>query len=267
MVSSLFLDIKRERESNNKLLLISFSVILISVFAYFASPAFAMSSYTNGASGWAIYVYGANADENMTSINQSIANAFYLEDLGNKEWLLKVPVIVNGTTATLRITDVDTSWLKLQSLNDSNVSYIKIQGIGIINNTKITSWNTTNGVVAPSGDTNRSYVLITGVNSRTNVTNSIISDLGISSFLKYGFTYDSTSNNIIHNNTFANSTYGMFSYHSTNLNISDNIITGNALEGLTLSYSYGGDAVLRNRIYNNSGRGLTIQNSSLVSSN
>ncbi len=242
---------------NNFLLALS----ALAIFFAISYPALALSAYTNGASGWAIYVWGTNAVENLTSINKSVASYSLLEDLGNKEWLLKVPMIVNGTSTTLRITDADTNWLKLQSLNNSSVAYLKIQGKGIINNTKITSWNTTNGVVAPSEDEYRSYVFITGPNANMNITNTNISYLGYPdnmAFAKTGvFYYLINTSFTVKNNTFSYNGVGVYIHTSNKSIVQNNTVFNNSYEGF--SFYRSNDILLEyNSAYYNNLSGIKI---------
>lgn len=273
------------RESTNFLNRVLLVTVILS-FTAFSSPAIATSAYTNGASGYAIYVWGTNAVENITSINASISNASFLQDMGNKYWLLKVPLIVNDSQTTLSITGLDTSWLKLQSLNDSNVAYLKIQGKSIINNTKITSWNTTTGVVAPSTDVNRSYVYVTGSGAKINITNSNVSYLGYNDIIGYtnnglNFAISTTANIVnstLSNNyigiyianaivTISNSTIIQSSRHGILINslsanpiiVQNSIISNNSLSGIyTNAIGNSNLQILSNNIINNSQFGIQI---------
>ena len=124
-----------------------------------------------------IYIAGTGT-ETITEINTTLANSSRFEDLGGGEWLAKYPIVISSTTAILNVSGNDCTWLKLQSVHHINVSYIKSYGILNVTNSKITSWNTTLGTVADVGDTNRSYIYITGSDGYTNIVNSNLSCLG-----------------------------------------------------------------------------------------
>ena len=214
-------------------------------------PASATSTYSNGA----IYIYGTN--ENLTSINSSIANPLLLENIGNKEWLAKVPLIVNDTSTIIYINDSDVSWLKLLSLNNINISYIYTKGIAEISNTKITSWNTNNNKEASISDSYRSYIYIYGSSARTNISNSNLSYLGY----EYGgghagVNYQSTKSGDIRDSIFTNNYRGLYLNYPGNIVVNNNTISNNRYEGMM---TYGNDIQISNNSLYLNKRGLEIR--------
>ncbi|RLI02100.1 hypothetical protein DRO38_04350, partial [Candidatus Bathyarchaeota archaeon] len=170
--------------------------------------------------GTKILISGGTA--NLTTINETLNDPNLLEQLSPKEWLLKVPIQVSG--AIFYINDTDCDWLKLQSLNDGNDVYIK-GGTIEINNTKITSWNTTASSVQTS-TYKRAGIFTEG--GRINITNSNISYLGAESnsfsalaTSGYGIVYQKAdSYSIISNSTFKN-VFAVRIYSSDNKVIRD----------------------------------------------
>lgn len=145
--------------------------------------------------------------ENLTSINQTLNDPSFLEQLSSKEWLLKKPILIEST-GILNITDTDCDWLKLQSLNDGNPAYIENLGVLDMRNTKVTSWNSTTNDVAPKTDSTRAYIYSHGTQLLADSCN--LSSLGYDSPFKYGIhLYQDSAGAIIKNTTMINNYQGL----------------------------------------------------------
>lgn len=118
--------------------------------------------------GNTIYVYGNHAWANLTDIMSAINNNSALSRDGTI-FLANDNIYVNGTTTSLYINDTDATWLKLNSTDQNFYSYLKINGYLDLNNTKITSWNTTTNAPVNDPSLNRSYIDITGSGNGINI--------------------------------------------------------------------------------------------------
>lgn len=146
--------------------------------------------------GDTIYVWGANKWANLTDLQSTVNNNTALSVSGT-EFLLNSNIYVNDTTTTLYINNTDTSWLKINSTGNFSY-YINVNGSLYINNTKITSWNTTNSdVVTSTGSTVRGYIRYgqygntsTGVKlANGTITNSYIGYLGYGTLYNEGISF------------------------------------------------------------------------------
>ncbi len=195
---------------------------------------------------------------NCTSISQlnaSVNNVSVLQNLGSGEWLLNANLINNNTTNTFYINNSDVTWLKINSTNALNTSAFNITTFGKleINNTKITSWNTTSQSTedldenAPAyGSKGRGYLRAIGSLAFMNISNSNISYLGnwlVGLVTVYGLTYDHTniSGSIIDNSTFINNYALMWQNGSANDTIKNSYIRSNYSRLIT-SYWAGGES-------------------------
>ena len=108
--------------------------------------------------------------ENLTSINNTLSNASLLEQLSPKEWLLKVPILVQGPAGRLDINDSDCDMLKMKGLSGA----IKIRaedGASIfIDNVNITGWDITNNADIAVSDVQP--MIESQYNNTLNVTNT-----------------------------------------------------------------------------------------------
>ena len=131
--------------------------------------------------GDTIYVWG-NGHANLTYIEAQVSNASALTHTGTI-FLAGANINVNGTGTILHINDTDCTWLKLNS-TDGDVSDFRCDGYFEMNNSKITSWNTTTsaivGQTAATMSTTRPNIRFgkIGSNAHVNISNSNISYLG-----------------------------------------------------------------------------------------
>ena len=146
-----------------------------------------------------------NGTVDMLTINNFFNNnSDILEMTGEKEWVLKSNILIleNGT---LNINGINTRSLKIDSDSSNNIAYSLIsRGNLIIDNTNITSWNSTSNeipqLIAP--ETPRAYIW-TFWNSagKTNITNSIFENLGYKGHSgTTGITFFSGDGSVIQNN-------------------------------------------------------------------
>jgi len=101
--------------------------------------------------GDTIYVWGTNADANLTYIETQVSNSSALAHTGTI-FLAGANIHVNGTSTTIYINDSDCTWLKL-NCTDGDVSNFRVDGYFEMNNSKITSWNTTSSAVVDQTST------------------------------------------------------------------------------------------------------------------
>src|SRR4030067_3385464 len=118
---------------------------------------------------------------NITEINNILNNISALQNLGYGEWLLNANLVINSSIFYINSSDV--SWLKINSTGDSIFYLSIINGSTYINDSKITSWNTSKGEVEKRTDARikRSYMYVDGERAndgRMYANNSNISYLG-----------------------------------------------------------------------------------------
>ena len=147
-----------------------------------------------------------NGTVDLLTINDFFNNnSDILEMTGEKEWILKSNILIleNGT---LNINGINARSLKIDSDSSNNIAYSIIsRGNLIIDNTNITSWNSTSNEIPQlnNPETPRAYIW-TFWNSagKTNITNSIFENLGYKGHSgTTGITFFSGDGSIIQNNT------------------------------------------------------------------
>ncbi len=187
------------------------------------------ASCIGSVNGNSIYI---NNCSNIIDLNNSINNENLLKNIGEGEWLLNANLINNNTNNIFYINESTVRWLKINSTKMGVITtywYYRTDGKTEINNTKITSWNTTsNKPESPNVRTNpRSYIYANGALSKMNITNSNISNLGYQYYdVGFGVTYYTSSGNVIYNNTILQTHRGIAVVRSSNNNtISNNIIS------------------------------------------
>ncbi len=211
-------------------------------------------SATISVSNEIIYVYGSNTWADLTCIDSTLNNASQIINNETKEWILKLPIIVNGTTTTFHINSSDANRVKLL-----NESYIRVDGIPEIVGQNISSWDTYTDTYNTSIDS-KSYIYLNGITSG-NLSNNTFSYLGNKSeisFSKTGvFVYNTNTALTIQNNTFNNNAIGLYVHTSNSKTIKDNVFRNNTFEGLSV---YKGDnyTISNNTAYFNGLRGLKI---------
>src|SRR4030067_3600796 len=82
---------------------------------------------------------------NITEINNIMNDASVLKNHGSGEWLLNANLVINSSIFYINSRDV--SWLKINSTGDSIFYLSIINGSTYINDSKITSWNTSSNSV------------------------------------------------------------------------------------------------------------------------
>jgi len=183
-------------------------------------------------------------------------NSNILESIGNKEWLLRSNILVleNGT---LIIDGSKSKVIKIDSNYSNNIPYsITSRGNLIIDNTRITSWNSTSDSqpIVSSPETVRPYILTFWDSSgKTNITNSYLENLGYKGYIgTEGITYFSGKGSLISNNTISGNYLGL---HLMN-NVSDILIENNDIsksnfEGIKLDTKTNNIKVFDNMIHEN----------------
>ena len=183
-------------------------------------------------------------------------NSDILEMTAEKEWLLKSNILIleNGT---LNISGLNTQVLKIDSDSSNNIAYSLIsRGNLIIDNTNITSWNSTSNEVPElsTPETPRAYIW-TFWNSagKTNITNSFFENLGYKSHLgTTGITFFSGDGSLIQNNTIINNYFGLhLANEVSNISIKNNSISRSQFDGINLASNTNNIDILENRIYEN----------------
>ena len=198
-----------------------------------------------------------NGTVDMLTINNFFNNnSDILEMTGEKEWVLKSNILIleNGT---LNINGINTRSLKIDSDSSNNIAYSIIsRGNLIIDNTNITSWNSTSNeipqLIAP--ETPRAYIW-TFWNSagKTNITNSIFENLGYKGHSgTTGITFFSGDGSVIQNNTIINNYFGLhFANEVSNVTIKNNNILKSQFDGINLDSNTNNIDIVENRIYEN----------------
>src|SRR5215211_159698 len=201
-----------------------------------------------------IKICGGKASLNQ--IASTINNSSLLALESSRVWFLNANIsIMDG--ATLFINSTDTDWLKINSTAGTGYSIVS-QGNLIIDNTKITSWNSTSNsetLLDSEETTPRAYLLVpSNGTGQLNITNSNISYLGYLVFDEFGddvgfFTgiaYYAGDGSVINNNTISYNYRGFYA-----ANVSDITFANNRVDN---SYQYGYDphtGAARMKIYNN----------------
>ena len=183
-------------------------------------------------------------------------NSNILESIGNKEWLLRSNILVleNGT---LIIDGSKSKVIKIASNYSSNIPYsITSRGNLIIDNTRITSWNSTSDSqpVVSSPETARPYILTFWDSSgKTNITNSYLENLGYKGYLgTEGITYFSGKGSLISNNTISGNYLGLHLVNNvSDIAIENNDISKSNFEGIKLDTKTNNIKVFDNTIHEN----------------
>jgi parallel beta-helix repeat protein len=183
-------------------------------------------------------------------------NSDILEMTAEKEWLLKSNILILEK-GTLNISGLNTQILKIDSDSSNNIAYSIIsRGNLIIDNTNITSWNSTSKEVPElsTPETPRAYIW-TFWNSagKTNITNSFFENLGYKSHLgTTGITFFSGDGSLIQNNTIINNYFGLhLANEVSNISIKNNSISRSQFDGINLASNTNNIDILENRIYEN----------------
>lgn len=198
-----------------------------------------------------------NGTVDMLTINNFFNNnSDILEMTGEKEWVLKSNILIleNGT---LNINGINTRSLKIDSDSSNNIAYSIIsRGNLIIDNTNITSWNSTSNEIPQliTPETPRAYIW-TFWNSagKTNITNSIFENLGYKGHSgTTGITFFSGDGSVIQNNTIINNYFGLhFANEVSNVTIKNNNILKSQFDGINLDSNTNNIDIVENRIYEN----------------
>ncbi|MDW3632040.1 MAG: right-handed parallel beta-helix repeat-containing protein, partial [Nitrososphaeraceae archaeon] len=198
-----------------------------------------------------------NGTVDILTINDFFKNnSDILEMTGEKEWILKSNILIleNGT---LNINGMNTRLLKIDSDSSNNIAYSIIsRGNLIIDNTNITSWNSTSNEIPQliSPETPRAFIW-TFWNSagKTNITNSFFENLGYKGHSgTTGITFFSGDGSIIQNNTIINNYFGLrLANEVSNVTIKNNNILRSQFDGINLDLNTNNIDILENRIYEN----------------
>ena len=193
---------------------------------------------------------------NIPTIYDFLNNNNILEQLGEKEWLLKANILILEK-GTLNISGLDTRLLKIDFDYSNDVAYSIIsRGNLIIDRTDITSWNSTKNSIPDftTPDTPRAYIW-TFWNSvgKTNISNSFLGNLGFKSHSgTTGITFFSGDNSLIQNNTIHDNYIGLyFSNAISNVTITNNTISKSQSDGIDLDSKTNNIRIIGNKISEN----------------
>ena len=198
-----------------------------------------------------------NGTVDLLTINDFFNNnSDILEMTGEKEWILKSNILILEN-ATLNINGINARSLKIDSDSSNNIAYSIIsRGNLIIDNTNITSWNSTSNEIPQlnNPETPRAYIW-TFWNSagKTNITNSILENLGYKGHSgTTGITFFSGDGSVIQNNTIISNYFGLhFANEVSNITIKNNNILKNQFDGINLDSNTNNIDIVGNRIYEN----------------
>lgn len=194
---------------------------------------------------------------NIPQIHEIVGNTLLQQE--NKTWLLNSNLeILNG--ATLYINSSDVEWLKINSTK-GNFHYILASGNLLINNTKISSWDSSTNYYALSnsdGPAGRSYLLTSKGNGSTYIHNSEIAHLGYDYPRSFGLTFYTGANSVISNNRIHDLWYGFYSHSAgaTNITIKDNLFTDNVVYGIDPHSGTHDIQIINNTVHNNGKHGI-----------
>ena len=191
----------------------------------------------------------------IPTINNFINNSNILENSREKEWVLKSNILIleNGT---LNINGLNTRLLKIDSDYSNNIAYSIIsRGNLIIDNTNITSWNSTKNNIPDfsTPETPRAYIW-TFWNSagKTNISNSFLENLGYKSHSgTTGITFFSGDGSLVQNNTINGNYFGLqLANEVSNVTIKNNKISKSQFDGINLDSRTNNMKIINNKIHN-----------------
>ena len=222
----------------------------------------------------------------LDTINKILKDPSLLNNTAEKIWFLNANIsVLDG--ATLTISSNDTKWLKINSTFPTYAYSIISRGSLIINDTKISSWNTTSNQEAALRDSNtpRSYIASpAGASGQMNITDSNLTHLGFNGGQgTWGVSYYSGDGSVIQNNNLSlnfrplyfgqnasnilvsgntisdNIQHGITIYGSSNVHISGNKILNNGLQGIACLSQCDSIAAKNNEVYNNARDGIRFE--------
>ncbi|HEX7256785.1 MAG TPA: right-handed parallel beta-helix repeat-containing protein [Nitrososphaeraceae archaeon] len=191
----------------------------------------------------------------IPTINNFVNNSNILENSREKEWVLKSNILIleNGT---LNINGLNTRLLKIDSDYPNNIAYSIIsRGNLIIDNTNITSWNSTKNNIPDfsTPETPRAYIW-TFWNSagKTNISNSFLENLGYKSHSgTTGITFFSGDGSLVQNNTINGNYFGLqLANEVSNVTIKNNKISKSQFDGINLDSRTNNIKIMNNKIHN-----------------
>lgn len=192
----------------------------------------------------------------IPTINNFINNSDILENSREKEWILKSNILIleNGT---LNINGLNTRLLKIDSDYSNNIAYSIIsRGNLVIDNTNITSWNSTKNNIPDfrTPETPRAYIwTFWNAAGKTNISNSFLENLGYKSHSgTTGITFFSGNGSSIQNNTINGNYFGLqLANEISNVTINNNKISKSQFDGIHLESKTNNIKIINNRIHDN----------------
>ena len=193
-------------------------------------------------------------------IHSYFNNSEIIEKIKEKEYVLKsnIQILENST---FHIDSENVKWLKIDS-NKENGYSITSKGNLIINNTKVTSWNSSINSIPHIHDPEipRAYILtFWNAKGHTNITNSYFEGLGYNKFIgTEGITFFSGDGSIIKNNTIINNYIGInIPKNVENIEINYNNITKNLKNGINMESLANTIFIFGNNINKNNLHGIS----------
>lgn len=195
---------------------------------------------------------------NLSQIFNSLNNSQILEKNPDKTWILNSNIVVQDK-ASFYINNTDCNWLKI-NVNDDKEYVVKSFGNLLINNTKITSWDSINNnypIYSPGIAKRGTINIDSDGKDKVVIFNSSLSHLGSGPSHDSSGIYVSSKNKfLIANNTLNNNFNGIYFSNSVSNNIfKNNDIYNNYQHGILFSKIKNLN-VIKNNIYNNSGNGI-----------
>ncbi|MEM7112574.1 MAG: NosD domain-containing protein, partial [Chloroflexota bacterium] len=217
-----------------------------------------------------ILLSGFGSTITIPQLKEALDKNAILEYEGKGVYLLKASIFIDSH-ATLIVEGPDVSWLKLQSTPESIVTITSKGGSMLVDQTKLTSWDSILGDVDTIYEDTRSYLLIR--NGRLDITDSEIGYLGYSLEVAggrggvYGLSWrianeerfgeevvtGNVMNSKIHNNYF-----GIYTFGATGMIISHNEVFDNLQYGIDPHDDSNNLIIEHNHVHGNNNHGIII---------
>lgn len=220
----------------------------------------------------AIKIVGRGSFVTMGDLAKRVNNKSIIEDLGNKEFIIRRNIFVEDGV-TLIIDGSDVTWLKLKS-EPSRFVWLKSEnGNIVINGTKITSWDETKQAYDTDWQDGRSYIL-QKLSGRMDILESELAYLGyygspnrgnpyggpygVSWKISNGLFRSQLSTGTISRSRIHDNLFGAYMYGATGVVLSDNDIFDNVVYGVDPHDDSNHLLIENNRVFRNGSHGIII---------